>query len=52
MAVVEQFCSWSACRMKRTSSARASTGSGSNRGSATFHIIERKLAEKSSELSG
>ena len=26
--LVEQFCSWSACRMKRMSSARSSRGSG------------------------
>ena len=52
MAVVEQFCSWSAWRMNRTSRARASTGSASNRGSAIFHIIERKFEVNGSELSG
>ena len=52
MAVVEQFCSWSAWRMKRMSSARARTGSASKRGSATFHIMERKFGAKSSVLSG
>ena len=30
-ALVEQFCSWSACRMSRTSSARWSTGFASYR---------------------
>ena len=30
-ALVEQFCSWSACRMSRISSARCSTGFGSCR---------------------
>ena len=29
IAFVEQFCSWSACRMNRTSSACSRTGSGS-----------------------
>src|SRR5487761_289224 len=52
MAVVEQFCSWSAWRMNRVSRAWARTGLASKRGSATFHIIERKLAQNSSELSG
>ena len=28
MALAEQFCSWSACRMKSTSSARSSVGFG------------------------
>ena len=52
IAVVEQFCSWSAWRMNKMSSARASTGLAAYRGSAIFHIIDRKLAQKSSELSG
>src|SRR5580658_3159259 len=52
MAVVEQFCSWSAWRMTRTSRARVKMGLGSKWGSATFHIIDRKLEQKSRELSG
>src|SRR5436190_9771625 len=51
-AVVPQFCSWSACRMNKTSNAWARTGSASYRGSAVFHIIDRKFDAKSSELSG
>ncbi len=42
-ALVEQFCSWSAWRMKRMSSARSSRGSGSYFSSVILYIIERKL---------
>jgi hypothetical protein len=51
MAVVPQFCSWSAWRMKRMSSALASVGSTSY-SLPTFHIMLRKLAAYDSELSG
>jgi hypothetical protein len=43
IVVVEQFCSWSACRMSSTSMARSSTGSGSYLSSVVFHIMLRKL---------
>jgi len=39
-------------RMNSTSRARARTGSASKRGSAIFHIIDRKLEVKGRELSG
>jgi hypothetical protein len=52
MALVEQFCSWSAWSMKSTSRARDRMGSASKRGSAIFHIMDRKLDGKSRELSG
>ena len=42
-AVVLQFCSWSACRMNRTSRACSSTGSGLYLGSVIFAIMLRKL---------
>ena len=43
IALVEQFCSWSACRVKSTSSAWARTGSGLYRGSVIRRIMLRKL---------
>jgi hypothetical protein len=50
-AVVEQFCSWSAWRMKRTSSARTSVGCASNRPwlirvtiDSMFSVYERSLS--------
>jgi hypothetical protein len=36
IAFVLQFCSWSACRMKSTSSARSSTGLGAKRASVSL----------------
>ena len=39
MALVLQFCSWSACRMKSTSSARASTGLAAYFGSVRLHSM-------------
>ena len=50
IAVVPQFCSWSAWRMNSTSIARSSTGCSSY--SPIFHIIVRKLAGYDSALSG
>ncbi len=50
MAVVPQFCSWSAWRMNSTSIARSRTGWTSY--SPTFHIMLRKLAGYDSWLSG
>ena len=51
-ALVEQFCSWSAWRMKSTSMARAKTGFDSYLGSDMRAIIERKFSGYGSELSG
>ena len=44
MALVLQFCSWSACRMKSTSSARASTGLATYFGSVRFHSMFMKFS--------
>ncbi len=44
MALVLQFCSWSAWRMNRMSRARASTWCGSYGLSVILNIIARKLA--------
>src|ERR1039458_4994719 len=44
MAFVLQFCSWSACRIKRMSSARAITGLAAYFGSTIFHSIFMKLS--------
>ena len=43
IALVEQFCSWSACRMNRTSRACSSTGLGLYLGSVILAIMFRKL---------
>ena len=40
---VEQFCSWSAWRMSRMRSARATSGSTSYGSAGTANIIRRKL---------
>ena len=40
---VEAFCSWSACRMKRRSSARTSTGLGSYSSQGVANIMRMKL---------
>ena len=40
---VEQFCSWSACRMSRIRSARAASGSMTYGSVGTANIIRRKL---------
>ena len=42
-AAVEQFCSWSACRIQRTSSARSMRGSGWYLTSVILYIMFRKL---------
>ena len=52
IALVLQFCSWSACRMNSTSIARSSTGSGAYFGSDIFHSIERKFPVYQRSLSG
>ena len=52
MAVVPQFCSWSACRMNSTSSALASAGSLHGMCSTGSNIMRRKLAGRSRRLSG
>jgi threonine synthase len=44
-ALAEQFCSWSACRMKSTSRARSSTGCGLKRGSDMRNSMLRKLPQ-------
>ena len=44
MAFVLQFCSWSACRMKRMSSARAITGLAAYFGSTIFHSMFMKFS--------
>src|SRR3954453_17152135 len=51
-ALVEQFCSWSACRIQRTSSARSIRGSGWYLTSVIRYIIERKLPGYERSLSG
>ncbi len=43
--LVEQFCSWSACRIKRRSIARTTTGSGSQASHGVANIMWRKFAE-------
>jgi len=43
IALVEQFCSWSAWRMKSTSSAFSSTGCGSYFTSVALNIMFKKL---------
>ena len=44
MAFVLQFCSWSACRIKRMSSARAITGFATYFGSTIFHSMFMKFS--------
>ena len=51
-AFVEQFCSWSACRMKRISSARANTGFASYFDSLMRATIDRKFSTYERRLSG
>ena len=43
-ALAEQFCSWSACRMNRISSARTSRSSAAYFGSLILNSIDRKFA--------
>ena len=50
--LVEQFCSWSACRMKSTSSARSSIGFGWYSRSVILNSMFRKLPVKLRSLSG
>jgi hypothetical protein len=52
IVVVLQFCSWSMCRMKRTSSAFSRMGSGSYFGSEILYIMLRKFPAKLRSLSG
>jgi hypothetical protein len=51
-ALVEAFCSWSAWRMNRMSSARSSRGSGSYFSSVILYIMLRKLPGYRRSLSG
>ena len=44
MAFVLQFCSWSACRINRMSSARAITGLATYFGSTIFHSMFMKFS--------
>ena len=52
IALVPQFCSWSACRMNRMSRARSSTGFTSNLASVILNSMFRKLPAKLRLLSG
>ena len=52
MALVLQFCSWSACRMNNTSRARSSTGCGRYFSSVILNSMFRKLPVKLRSLSG
>ena len=52
IALVLQFCSWSACRMNSTSSARSSTGFGWYFSSVILNSMFRKLPVKLRSLSG
>ena len=52
IALVLQFCSWSACRMNSTSSARSSTGFTLYFSSVIRNSMFRKLPVKLSSLSG
>ena len=49
---VEQFCSWSACRMNSRSRARTTTGSASYGSAGKPKVIRRKFSTRPSELSG
>ncbi len=49
---VEQFCSWSACRMNSRSSARTTAGSASYGSAGKPNVIRRKFSTRPSELSG
>ena len=52
IALVPQFCSWSACRMNSTSRARSSTGFTRYFASVILNSMFRKLPAKESSLSG
>jgi hypothetical protein len=52
MAAVEQFCSWSACRMKSTSRARSMAGWGLYFSSVALNSMLRKLPVYVRSLSG
>ena len=41
---VEQFCSWSACRISSFSSAETTTGSSSNSWAGTEKVMRRKFS--------
>ncbi len=49
---VEQFCSWSACKMSNCFSARTTTGRASYGSLGTANIMRRKFWIRSSELFG
>ncbi len=49
---VEQFCSWSACRISSWSSALAITGSTSYGSAGKPNVIRRKFSPRPRELSG
>ncbi len=49
---VEQFCSWSACRMSSRSSALTNSGSTSYGSAGKPKVIRRKFSTRPSELSG
>ena len=49
---VEQFCSWSACRMNSMSSALATSGSTSYGSAGRPNVMRRKFSTRFSELSG
>ena len=49
---VEQFCSWSACRVNSMSRARHTAGSTSYGSAGKPKVIRRKFATRPSELSG
>ena len=49
---VEQFCSWSACRIRICFSACTIVGLTSYGSDGTANIIRRKFSIRSSELSG
>src|SRR5688500_15446090 len=51
-ALVEQFCSWSAWRMNRISSARVKIGFASYLDSVILAIIDRKFSTYDRRLSG
>ena len=49
---VEQFCSWSACRISSCFSACTIVGDTSYGSDGTANIMRRKFSMRSSELSG
>ncbi len=49
---VEQFCSWSACRMSSLSSAETTTGSSSYSWAGTEKVMRRKFSTYPRSLRG